>query len=189
MLNINTDWLIIDKLNIGTIDLEINKIIKNNNFKIMEDKSSHGKNSKQYNLTNHLKKNIVTNLVAKKIKELLLSKFKSNFNLNLISAWSVKGQEHGYHTLHKHDYLEKKLHIASVVYLSTPKMPKEEITRETNNFYCLLNNGGNLSYYTYRPVDGDIMVFPVWLWHGAYPQSKGLRQTLNIDFEAVENLT
>ena len=185
MYEINADWLIIDKLNVGKIDLEVNKIIKNNAPKIMTDKSTHGKNSTQYKMTDNLKKNVVTKLVTKKIKELLLSKFETNFDLNLISAWSVKGQEHGYHTLHKHDYLEKKLHIASVVYLSTPKMPKEEITRETNNFYCLLNNKGNLTYYTYRPVDGDIMVFPVWLWHGAYPQSKGLRQTLNMDFEVT----
>ena len=190
MLKFKKDWLLIDKIDTIELNLAIDKIIKDFDVELMKEVSTHGKNSKQYRLTQYLKNHTVSNLVKNKIKTLLTNKFNQNTRLDLVSAWTVKGQEHGFHVLHKHDYSirshineDKTMHIASVIYLNMPKPIKESVSRETNNFYCILNRNGETGYYTYKPVVGDIIVFPIWLWHGAYPQSKGLRQTLNMDFE------
>jgi len=190
MLEFKKDWLIIDRIDVTDINLAIDKIIKDYDVELMEGVSTHGKNSKQYKLNQYLKNHRILKIVKDKIKNLLHNKFNHSPNLNLVSAWTVKGQEHGFHVLHKHDYSirshiyeDKTMHIASVTYLSMPEPIQESLSRETNNFYCVLNRNGETGYYTYKPVVGDIIVFPIWLWHGAYPQSKGLRQTLNIDFE------
>ena len=190
MLEFKKDWLLIDRVDISEINSAIDKIIKDYDVELVKEVSTHGENSKQFRLTKYLQNHAVSKIVKDKISILLNNKFNCKTNLNLVSAWTVKGQEHGYHVLHKHDYSirshiyeDKTMHIASVIYLNMPKPKKESSTRETNNFYCVLNRNGETGYYTYKPVVGDIIVFPIWLWHGAYPQSKGLRQTLNMDFE------
>ena len=184
MLEFKKDWLIINNIDISSIKKEINSIIKNLIPESLKGVTTHGENSKQYDLTNHIKSSLIVNKIENKIIECLFNKFKYKFNLSLISSWTVLGQEHGYHTLHKHNYdKDKPLHVASVIYLDVPKTLEKEDLKETNNFYCLFNNNNDIKYYSHNPKIGDLMVFPVWLWHGAYPQGKGMRQTLNMDFK------
>ena len=40
-------------------------------------------------------------------------------------------------------------------------------------------------YNNIIPKLGDLIIMPIHIFHGAYPQSKGTRQTLNMDFEVV----
>ena len=88
--------------------------------------------------------------------------------------WSVYGRENGYHTFHVHN--NKKLpHIATVTYLDTPK-PDEQRGGE---FYGLLDN----KYFEIKPEIGTFIVVSINVFHGAYPQGKGLRRTINLDFE------
>ena len=36
---------------------------------------------------------------------------------------------------------------------------------------------------TINPEVGKLLIFPDWVLHGTYPQTKGTRQTLNVDYK------
>ena len=176
-MNISNDWLIVDNMNINGFSKIIKKIIKNTNPICIDSKSTTGGKSKQYDLFNHIKNNSIID----KVKETILLNLESSLQLKLVSAWTVLGYEHSYHSLHKHN--ERKNHIASVLYLNVPH-PKR-IKRDGTFFYVYKKNQ-EINYGSHEPKIGDLIIFPIWLWHGAYPQSKGLRQTLNLDFEICQ---
>jgi hypothetical protein len=70
------------------------------------------------------------------------------------------------------------------MYLSSPpKNPYDEKLLDMGNFYYFLNKRENLLLFnSIYPKTNDFFIFPSWIWHGSYPQVKGIRQTLNIDF-------
>ena len=181
-MNIFNDWIIIDNMNINGFSKIIRKSIKNTNPICIDSKSTTGGKAKQYDLFNYIKNNFIID----KVKETILLNLESSLklklkNLKLLSAWTVLGYEHSYHSLHKHN--ERKNHIASVLYLNVP--PSKRIKRDGTFFYVYKKNQ-EINYGSHEPKIGDLIIFPVWLWHGAYPQSKGLRQTLNLDFEICQ---
>jgi len=172
-----TDWLIIKNLKIPKLEKEINKHILNLRKIDVSERSTRGNQSKQYNLFEFLKnKNI------KSIKKTIINSFNQRFNnkinLNLLNAWTVLGQKGSYHILHRHNSCEN-IHIASVLYLNVPKKSSNE---EGCFYFCFRQKNEIVPYY-HKPKKGDLLIFPIWLWHGSYPQNKGLRQTLNLDFK------
>jgi len=169
----NKDWIIIDNISITNMSKIVKKGIKNTSPVSLDSKSTTGKNVKQYDLFNYIKNNSIIDMVKEKI---LLSldrhlHLKLN-NLKLLSAWTVLGYKNSYHTLHKHN--DKINHVSSVIYLNV---------KEEGSFYYVYKKNEEITYGSYKPQVGDLIIFPVWLLHGAYPQSRGLRQTLNLDFE------
>jgi hypothetical protein len=120
--------------------------------------------------------------VLSAVREVLTGK-----NINLLNAWTVLGQEKGYHVVHSHDpnntIQDQK--IATVLYLNTtPKSEWQLINEEeAGNFYALYYRNDKINYWTYAPKKGDLLIFPSNTFHGTYPQPKGLRQTLNMDFQ------
>ena len=40
----------------------------------------------------------------------------------------------------------------------------------------------NVSYLHINPEVGKLLIFPDWILHGTYPQTKGIRQSFNIDY-------
>ena len=170
------DWMIIDSINTKPFLKMVKKTIEDMSPISLTHKSTTGKNAKQYPLFDRLKHHTMINKV-KKIISLNLEKhlgYKIN-NLKLLSAWTVLGYKNTYHTLHRHN--SKKNHVSSVIYLKVPKSDK-------HSFYYLHQQNEEIFCERLNPKEGNIFIFPVWLWHGVYPQSeRGLRQTLNLDFE------
>lgn len=105
--------------------------------------------------------------------------------LHACSAWTVKGTEGSYHTVHEHG----PMNICSVTYLKVP--PQESPAGQI--YFIMHADGYNpLSTPAYRvlhvqPKEGMIVIFPSWMLHGVYPQGPGLRQSLNIDFNGDPN--
>ena len=170
------DWIIIDSINTKPFLKMVKKTIKDMSPISLIYKSTTGKNAKQYDLFDRFQHNTMINQIKKTIS-LNLQKhlgYKIN-NLKLLSAWTVLGYKNTYHTLHKHN--SKRNHVSSVIYLKVPKSNKY-------SFYYLRNHNEEIFCERLNPKEGDIFIFPVWLWQGVYPQSeRGLRQTLNLDFE------
>jgi len=181
-MNLSSDWLITDNMKINGFSKIIRKIIKNIRPMSIESRSTTGSKSEQYDLFNHIKNTSIIDKVKEKILLNLESSLKlKSRNLKLLSAWTVLGSEHSYQALHKHN--ERLNHISAVLYLH---MPQSKRVKRNGTFYYVYNNNGEINYGSYKPKIGDLIIFPVWLWHGAYPQSKGLRQTLNFDFEVCQ---
>ena len=73
--------------------------------------------------------------------------------------------------------------LCTVLFLDT-----SGISTPNGDFYAILNN----DVYQYSPQKGDLLIFTSDVCHGTYPQVKGLRHTLNLDFNphtAVERTT
>jgi hypothetical protein len=172
------DWLIVDKIEIESIKKFVITNTDKSNKIDLKSKSTVGKKSKQYNLLNKVKNTFLEKKIKNKIKKLL----KTSKSLEILNAWTVIGEEGSYHKLHNHfSNLDKNI-ICSVIYLETPK--KEN--NENGNFYCAYKDKyKQVQYFSHKPEKGDIIVFPSWLLHGVYPQDKGLRRSLNIDFKIV----
>lgn len=175
------DWLLIENIKIKNIIYQVKKKIKNKKPIDLEEKSTKGFKSKQYELfNNHLLKDnstIVEN-IKNSIKNSIYKNFNKSYKLKLLSAWTVLGKENGYHTMHRHNVKEKN-HISSILYLNVPK-------KLFGNFYCVFNKNNEINYFEHVPKKGNLIIFPVWIFHGTYPQGKGLRHTLNLDFEIIE---
>ena len=172
------DWVIIDSIAIEDIAIMVKKGIKTTFPIALDSKSTAGGKSKQYDLFKYLKNNSTLDKVKEKILLNLDKHLQLKLsNLKLVSAWTVLGYKNSYHTLHKHG--DHKNHVASVIYLNVPNSKHERDGR----FFYVYKKDQEIDYGSHKPRVGDLIIFPVWLWHGAYPQSKGLRQTLNLDFE------
>lgn len=160
----------------------VDKLVNNTDPINFLTKSTRGEKSRQYDLLKffNLEENFtcMVNQVKQKTFECLKNNFTDNKikNLKVINCWVVYGEKGSYHIVHRHNNPNVQ-HIATVTYLKIPVLKKD---REGNFFYIF-----NDEVYEFSPVESQIVIMPIWLLHGTYPQPEGLRQTLNIDF-AVE---
>jgi hypothetical protein len=109
--------------------------------------------------------------------------FKCELILN--DAWVIYGTEGTFHTVHTHtsdqnDVLDNEK--CTVLYLQTNK---DQYPFSCFYAYLENNNGINPYIYTHCPAKGDLLFFSPTTLHGTYPQRKGLRQTLNMDFTLI----
>ena len=105
--------------------------------------------------------------------------------MNPSNAWSVIGEENSYHTIHSHN--EGIFDgISTLVYLEVPETNVKD-EAENDIFLVTRVGSGNPFYYKIPPYSsinpevGKLLIFPDWVLHGTYPQTKGIRQTFNID--------
>ena len=184
------EWLIKSKIKVNHIHKQI---MNNLDLFDKEDvtlKSTRGDLSKQYriflnepedlyNFNDRLK--IVLPFIyeiSKIVSEILKENFNENRNLNLDAVWMVMGEKGGYHRIHHHNHRSENLDkVSVVVYL---KVPDNNIGDIFNVLHK--NNGEKIDVIETTPEEGNILIFPKQVLHGTYPQSKGLRQTLNFDF-------
>ena len=165
------------------IDTKNYKVIIDNLVKDMkpindERYSTRGLNAKQYDLYD-FKDSIST--IVDHVKIELKKIFNKPF-YNLVAAWTVYSEENSYHLVHRHNY-ENSNHISSVLYLSIPD--NINLHQSGNFYYFMKNKDNNISYNHITPKLGDLFFLPANMFHGTYPQAKGLRQTLNLDFEVI----
>lgn len=171
------DWLVHSKIETTNFKKTIDEIVNNETIVDNSIKSTRGLNAKQYMLFD--KQHLFLN-IQNKVKE-ELSKILPNFNFVLISAWTVLGEENSYHMVHKHN--DPSNHVATVLYLDVPKV--KNIHQSGSFYYFLRDINNEIQNYLIEPEIGSLIVMPIHIFHGTYPQSKGLRQTLNMDFKVL----
>jgi len=198
-------WVIMDYLDLNLVE-EIKSIIQENLvnlYKKKEGYSTTGKNVEQYWLINK-PDNFFTNdsrfykfeseyknQILNRIKaaDLFDEKRKKNIDFKYLHAWSVIGEENSYHTIHCHN--EGTFDgISTLVYLEVPETNVED--EPENNLFLATHVGPKNPYYyentpylNINPEVGKLLIFPDWVLHGTYPQTKGIRQTFNIDYRIV----
>ena len=194
-------WIIEDYLDVNLVE-EIRTIIKdnlNNLYKNKEGYSTTGKNSEQYWLIHqgnnffigdlrfyHFEKEY-KNQILNRIKAAdLFDKNKKDIYSKYINAWSVIGEENSYHTMHCHNGGIFDV-ISTLVYL---EVPETNVKNESDNNIFLVTDLGprnpfyneEYPYISINPEVGKLLIFPGWVLHGTYPQTKGIRQTFNLDY-------
>ena len=173
------DWLVHKNIDISNYKNYFNTIVNNVPEVDLQSKSTRGINSKQFDLKEQQKE--FSNLIDVVKNEIL--KISDNLKLDLVSAWTVIGDENSYHLAHRHN--DPINHISTVLYLSVPE--KNTFHQSGSFFYFKRDENNNIEYNFIEPKEGSLIIMPVHLWHGTYPQAPGKRQTLNMDFEYRKN--
>ena len=142
---------------------------------LLKSRSTQGINSSQTELTNIDK-------LSKLFLEAMTDVIEVN-NLKPTSCWSVSGEEGSYHRIHRHlpfdgEDVEKTNRVSTVLYSDAPSQTKIA----DGDFYFVIKEGNEIKSYSIEPKVGDFIVMSANVFHGTYPQSKGLRRTLNMDF-------
>lgn len=199
-----SNWIIEDELDTNLlkylteiIDKNLNNLPKNKN-----GYSTTGDNAEQYwiikngdfflddeNFKNikHKYKDSILNRLKK--AQLINDYTQDNGDIKEKNCWSVIGEKNSYHTPHFHNNGNYS-GISTLVYL---KVPEKNIENEPeNNLYLIMNSGPNNKFYHNKPkfiminpTVGKLLIFPDWIIHGTLPQSEGIRQTFNIDYQFI----
>jgi len=147
----------------------IDQLIKKESIEPIDNANKSTVNGTQYLLFEQIAglTEVVQLIQAKILKYLHLK-------TTVASAWTVLGEKGGYHVCHKHNDTDD---ISTVLYLAVP----EETNNKQGAIYFFAENNLNV----HIPKVGELLIFPVTMHHGTYPQGEGLRQTLNIDFKKI----
>ena len=183
MNNFFDDWFIQETISNDKVDQiknEIEKVIITNNIESNTHLTSSTGNIDQYNLIHHIGQTYIID----ELSELIFNKLQErklvikNNELSRQQCWTVIGNEGSYHTVHSHNASFIKA-IVCVFYLEVPEKDHEDIHNRSGNFFMFSRRNQLMEF---SPKVGDFLVFPTWIYHGTYPQLKGSRQTLNIDY-------
>lgn len=187
-MKFHDDWFIKTEIEqVSKTKEVVNKWIKKLPKNDLKNLSTRGQYSKQYMLKNAFETEETFQFIlencAKKITEEFEKRIGRDPEISLNNAWTVIGNTNSFHAVHKHKKVPEKI-ISTVMYLSAPtKNMNDKKLLDRGEFYYFLNKQDNrLLFNSIYPKTNDFFIFPCWVWHGTYPQVKGIRQTLNIDF-------
>ena len=134
-----------------------------------------------------LPKNFIKKHLARKINQSIKEFIKSTTGkttrtVKIRNFWVVRQFSHEYNPVHYHDG-----HVSGVGYLKIPKFTTNKKSLTTNGTIDFINGNKmflNNSIFNHKPRVGDVILFPNYLMHTAYPfTSKGERRSFSFNAE------
>jgi len=134
-----------------------------------------------------LPKNFIKKYLAKKINQSIKEFIKSTTGkttktINIKNFWVVSQFSHEYNPVHYHNG-----HVSGVGYLKIPKFTTNKKSLTTNGTIDFINGNKmflNNSIFNHKPRVGDVILFPNYLMHTAYPfTSNGERRSFSFNAE------
>ena len=135
-----------------------------------------------------LPKNFIKKYLTKKINQSIKEyiKFTTGKNTTTIKIknfWVVSQFSHEYNPVHYHDG-----HVSGVGYLKIPNFTNNKKNLRTNGTIDFINGNKmflNNSIFNHNPKVGDVILFPNYLMHTAYPftsngERRSFRSTLKL---------
>ena len=135
-----------------------------------------------------IKKNL-GKLITNSIRSFIKSTTGKNIKkVKIKNLWVVNQYANEYNPVHYHDG-----HISGVGYLKIPKnLFKSKKSLETNGSIDFINGNKmflNDSIHNHKPKVGDVILFPNYLMHTAYPFSvKGERRSFSFNVEIDDQI-
>ena len=195
------NWLIEDQLENQLLNDIKNFFDKNLEFlhTDKENYSTTGDNAEQYWIEqkgekHYYYKNKEYEDIERRFREGIYGRLKAasllktnDIQLRQSTAWTVIGEEGSYHGIHTHG--DGMIDGVSVVlYLNVPETRQNN---KSNSIFLVLHadpsshfiDKGCPNICHVSPKVGKVLIFPFNIPHGTYPQTKGIRQTFNIDYK------
>ena len=182
--------------------LKLNKSLINKINKEVDRISSQKKLTKKYDYSKklvgqvkqeiQLPKNFIKKYLAKKINQSIKEFIKSTTGkttktIKIKNFWVVRQFSHEYNPVHYHDG-----HVSGVGYLKVPKFTANKKSLTTNGTIDFINGNKmflNNSIFNHNPRVGDVILFPNYLMHTAYPfTSNGERRSFSFNAEIDKNI-
>ena len=171
---------------INTINSEVDRINSNKSLakKLDYSKKLVGQVKQEISLPiSFIKKNL-EKIITKNIKDFIDKTLgKRPKIVKIKNFWVVRQFSNEYNPIHFHDG-----HISGVGYLKVPKfLNSKKRNLKTNGTIDFINGSKmflNESIYNHSPKVGDVLLFPNYLMHTAYPFStKGERRSFSFNVE------
>ena len=171
---------------INKINNEVYKILSKKNLlkKLDYSKKLVGQVKQEFQLpksfiTKNLEK-VIFNEVEKYVFQTLGKKVKK---ISIKNFWIVRQFNNEYNPIHYHDG-----HISGVGYLKIPKFISKNNKKSKIDGTIDFVNGNKMflsdSIYNHQPKVGDVILFPHYLMHTAYPfKSSGERRSFSFNLE------
>ena len=171
---------------INKINNEVDKILSKKNLlkKLDYSKKLVGQVKQEFQLpksfiTKNLEK-VIFNEVEKYVFQTLGKKVKK---ISIKNFWIVRQFNNEYNPIHYHDG-----HISGVGYLKIPKFISKNSKKSKIDGTIDFVNGNKMflsdSIYNHQPKVGDVILFPHYLMHTAYPfKSTGERRSFSFNLE------
>ena len=171
---------------INKINHEVDKICSNKLLvnKLDYSKKLVGQVKQEISLPKLFVKKNLEKIVSKNIKEFVNKSLgKTPKSVKIKNFWVVRQYSNEYNPIHFHDG-----HISGVGYLKVPKFKNsKKINLKTNGTIDFINGTRiflSESIYNHLPKVGDVILFPNYLMHTAYPfSSKGERRSFSFNVE------
>jgi hypothetical protein len=134
-----------------------------------------------------LPKNFIKKYLVKKINQSIKKYIKSTTGkitktVKVKNLWVVSQFSHEYNPVHYHDG-----HVSGVGYLKIPKFINNKKSLKTNGTIDFINGNKmflNNSIFNHNPRVGDVILFPNYLMHTAYPfAGNGERRSFSFNAE------
>lgn len=176
---------------IRIINQEVDRII---NDEILSNKLNYSKKlvgqvKQEFQLTkNFINKNL-TKVIEKEVKLFIKKTLKKTVKkIKIKNLWIVRQFENEYNPVHYHEG-----HLSAVGYLKIPKNLNQSKKKfKTNGTIDFINGSKNFlsdSIYNHTPKVGDMIFFPNYLMHTAYPfHVKGERRSFSLNIELDQSI-
>ena len=176
---------------INKINLEVDRITKQKKLIKKYDYSKNlvGQVKQEIRLPSIFIKKNIYKYINSSIKEYIkASTGRLTKKVKIINFWIVRQYAHEYNPVHYHDG-----NISGVGYLKLPRLlNKDRKKLKTNGSIDFINGSKmflNNSIFNHNPKIGDVILFPNYLMHTAYPFSvDGERRSFSFNVEIDRNI-
>jgi uncharacterized protein (TIGR02466 family) len=176
----------ISKSIVNKINNEVEKIINQKKLSKKHDYSKKlvGQVQQEIELSkSFIKKNLNKNITVAVNKFIKKTTGKTSKKIKIKNLWVVRQFANEYNPVHFHDG-----HISGVGYLKIPKnIFKDKKNINTNGTIDFINGNKmflNESIHNHKPKIGDVILFPHYLMHTAYPFTvEGERRSFSFNIE------
>lgn len=179
----------LSKTIVNKINKEVERIVANKNLskKFNYSKKLVGQVKEEFQLPQKFINNHLLKTIHKEVKVFIKKALgKDVRKVKVKNLWVVRQFKNEYNPVHYHDG-----HLSAVGYLKIPKnINQSKKKTKTNGTIDFINGSKNFlsdSIYNHVPKVGDIIFFPNYLMHTAYPfYTEGERRSFSMNIELDE---
>ena len=171
---------------IKKMNAEVDKILSKKKLvkKLDYSKNLVGQVKQEFQLPKAFVKKNLAKVITKEVKDYIKKTTgKNTSKVNIKNFWVVRQFNNEYNPIHYHDG-----HISGVGYLKIPKFISKNNKKSKIDGTIDFVNGNKMflsdSIYNHQPKVGDVILFPHYLMHTAYPfKSTGERRSFSFNLE------
>ena len=181
----------LSNLVIKKINAEVDRIVKKKSLyqKLNYSKKLVGQVKQEFQLPKAFVKRYLEKVISREVKKYINQTLGKKVKKVLIkNCWVVRQFNNEYNPIHYHDG-----HISGVGYLKVPKFNSKNSKKVTTDGTIDFINGNKMflseSIYNHHPKVGDVILFPNYLMHTAYPfKSQDERRSFSFNLEIDDKI-
>ena len=177
---------------IKKINIEVDKITEKKSLykKLNYSKQLVGQVKQEFQLPKEFIKKFLHKIIEKEVKSFIHKTTKKKVKgIKILNFWIVRQYKNEYNPIHYHEG-----HLSAVGYLKVPKnLNRSKKQVKTNGTIDFINGSKNFlceSIHNHIPKVGDIIFFPNYLMHTAYPfHVEGERRSFSLNIKLDQKIT